>query len=140
MNIKTVLLANTAVRFGLCVLGLLIVIALLAPWLGTVNPAQMDSNHINTAVGAVGQFSGVQHTFWMGADSIGRDIYSRVLYGTRVSLLVGLASQGLSLLIGVVLGLTAGYRGRCRVWPSPCRRTCVRSSGSWRLSRRGPCT
>ena len=51
----------------------------------------------------------LKHTFLMGSDSFGRDIYSRVLYGTRVSLLVGIASALVALAFGVVCGLGAGY-------------------------------
>jgi peptide/nickel transport system permease protein len=51
----------------------------------------------------------LHHVFLMGSDSFGRDIYSRVLYGTRVSLLVGIASAAVALFFGVLCGLTAGY-------------------------------
>ena len=108
------LLAHGAVRFGMGVLALLLMVAVLAPWLGTVDPAAMDAAHINTAAGAVGEFSlldgsSVAHTFWMGADNFGRDIYSRVLFGTRISLLVGLATALVALAVGGLLGMLAGY-------------------------------
>ncbi|TXI64576.1 MAG: ABC transporter permease [Limnohabitans sp.] len=108
------LLAHSAVRFGASVLGLLLAIAVLAPWLGTVDPAAMDSANINTEAGTRGTFSlldgtSLAHTFWMGADNFGRDIYSRVLYGTRVSLLVGLSTALVALLVGGLLGMLAGY-------------------------------
>ena len=108
------LLAHGAVRFGMGVLALLLTVAVLAPWLGTVDPAAMDSAHINTPAGAVGEFSlldgsSVAHTFWMGADNFGRDIYSRVLFGTRISLLVGLATALVALAVGGLLGMLAGY-------------------------------
>jgi peptide/nickel transport system permease protein len=50
-----------------------------------------------------------RHTYWMGSDSYGRDIYSRVLYGGRVSLIVGVTVAALSLVLGLVIGLIAGY-------------------------------
>lgn len=108
------LLAHSAIRFGASVLGVLIALALLAPWLGTVDPAAMDSANINTQAGAYGTFSlldgtSLAHTFWMGADNFGRDIYSRVLYGTRVSLVVGLFTAIVALLVGGLLGMLAGY-------------------------------
>ena len=108
------LLAHGAVRFGAAVLAVLLMIAALAPWLGTVDPAAMDSAHINTLAGTVGEFSlldgtTVAHTFWMGADNFGRDIYSRVLFGTRISLLVGLCTALVALAIGGLLGMLAGY-------------------------------
>lgn len=108
------LLAHSAIRFGISVLGLLILLAVLAPWLGTVDPAAMDSANINTQAGVAGQFTlldgtSLAHTFWMGSDNFGRDIYSRVLYGTRVSLLVGLLTAVVALLAGGLLGMLAGY-------------------------------
>jgi peptide/nickel transport system permease protein len=108
------LLAHSAIRFGASVLGLLLALAVLAPWLGTVDPAAMDSANINTQAGVQGTFSlldgtSLAHTFWMGADNFGRDIYSRVLYGTRVSLVVGLFTAIVALLVGGLLGMLAGY-------------------------------
>ena len=108
------LLAHGAVRFGVGVLAVLLMVSLLAPWLGTVDPAAMDSANINTVAGTVGAFSlldgtTVAHTFWMGADNFGRDIYSRVLFGTRISLLVGLSTALVALAVGGLLGMLAGY-------------------------------
>ncbi len=108
------LLAHSAIRFGASVLGVLLAVALLAPWLGTVDPAAMDSANINTLAGTRGTFSlldgtSLAHTFWMGSDNFGRDIYSRVLYGTRVSLVVGLSTALVALLAGGLLGMLAGY-------------------------------
>ena len=106
--------AHGSVRFGVLVLGFMCLIALIAPLLGTVDPAAMDSNHINKAAGASGDFalldgSTVAHTFWFGTDSFGRDLYSRVVYGARVSLWVGLSTALLSLALGGLLGMMAGY-------------------------------
>ena len=105
---------NSAFRFGVLVLGVLLLLAALAPLLGTVDPAAMDSAHINTAAGARGQFAQldgtvVAHTFWMGADNFGRDIFSRVLYGTRTSLLVAAFTAALAIGVGALLGMLAGY-------------------------------
>jgi peptide/nickel transport system permease protein len=114
MNTWQQLAKNSAVRFGVIVLGTLLFASLFAPWLGTLDPSAMDSSHINTAAGARAAFaladgSTPMHTFWFGADSFGRDIYSRVLYGTRVSLLVGAATAVLAIGIGALLGMLAGY-------------------------------
>ena len=105
---------NSAFRFGVGVLGVLLLLAAIAPWLGTVDPAAMDSAHINTAAGVRGQFAQldgtlVAHTFWMGSDNFGRDIYSRVLYGTRTSLLVAIFTAAVAMGIGALLGMLAGY-------------------------------
>jgi peptide/nickel transport system permease protein len=92
----------------------MILVALLAPFLGTVDPSAMDSNFINKAVGVSGQFalldgSTVQQTFWLGTDSFGRDLYSRVVYGARVSLGVGACTAVLALVLGGGMGMLAGY-------------------------------
>ncbi len=108
------LLGNGAVRFGGSVIVILVIIALLAPILGTVDPSAMDSSNINVAAGtravmALPDGSSVNHAFWMGSDSFGRDIWSRVIYGTRISLIVGFTTALLAVTIGTVLGLCAGY-------------------------------
>ena len=108
------LASNGAVRFGAGVLGVLVALALAAPWLGTVDPAQMDASHIYAPAGTHAPFaladgSSVEHTLRMGGDSLGRDIWSRVVYGTRVSLVVGLATALVALLVGGGLGMLAGY-------------------------------
>ncbi len=114
MSVYQRLWANGSVRFGLVVLGFMVAVSLLAPWLGTVDPAAMDSNFINKRLGMKGDFtlvdgSTVAHTFWMGTDSFGRDLYSRVVYGARVSLLVGGLTAALALALGGFLGMLAGY-------------------------------
>lgn len=106
--------ANGAVKFGVVVLAALLLLALAAPWLGTVDPSAMDASHINAPAGHAAAFAlqngtHVAHTFWMGADSFGRDIWSRVLYGTRVSLIVGLATAVVAIGLGALLGMLAGY-------------------------------
>jgi len=106
--------SNTAVRIGLSVFVLLIGLGTCAPWLGTVDPAAMDSSFISVAPGVAGEMTlpdgtEKQHTFWMGSDNFGRDIWSRVLYGTRVSLAVGMTTALLALSTGALLGLLAGY-------------------------------
>ncbi len=114
MNTWHRLWRNSAFKFGVLVLGMLVLLAASAPWLGTVDPAAMDSANINTLVGVRGSFAqldgnSIAHTFWFGADSFGRDIYSRVLYGTRVSLLIGLTTAVVAMGLGALLGMLAGY-------------------------------
>jgi peptide/nickel transport system permease protein len=108
------MLNNWSVRIGGSVLVLLLVLAAIAPWLGTVDPTLFDAASRDLRPGESGEIltldgETLKHRFLMGSDSFGRDIYSRVLYGTRVSLAVGLASALAALAIGVVLGLAAGY-------------------------------
>ena len=114
MTLSHRLWANGSIRFGAMVLGFMVLVSLLAPWLGTVDPAAMDSNFINKPAGLKGDFalvdgSTVAHTFWLGTDSFGRDLYSRVVYGAQVSLLVGGFTAVLALALGGLLGMLAGY-------------------------------
>jgi len=105
---------NWSVRLGGYALLVLILLALAAPWLGTVDPTLFDAASRDLRPGQSGEIMTLdgellKHKFVMGSDSFGRDIYSRVIYGTRVSLLVGMASALLALAFGIVLGLSSGY-------------------------------
>ena len=107
-------LNNWSVRIGGAALIFLVLVSVTAPWLGTVDPTLFDAASRDLRPGEPGEITTlegatIQHTFLMGSDSFGRDIYSRVLYGTRVSLLVGLCSALVALGFGVVCGLCAGY-------------------------------
>ncbi|OYU75213.1 MAG: peptide ABC transporter permease, partial [Burkholderiales bacterium PBB5] len=105
---------NTSVRIGGTVMLLLLLIALAAPWLGTVDPSLFDPASRDLMPGKMGEITTLEgeqlkHRFLMGSDSFGRDIYSRVIYGTQVSLIVGLFTAVVALAIGIVLGLLAGF-------------------------------
>jgi peptide/nickel transport system permease protein len=89
----------TAIAGGI-VLAAMILVAALAPWLGTTDPQAVEP------VNRLKQPSG---EYWFGTDMLGRDVYSRVVYGARVSLAVGLAVAFLSTLIGLAIGLVTGY-------------------------------
>ncbi len=107
-------LANGAARFGLTVLLVLCLVALAAPWLGTVDPAWLDAVNMNQKPLTTVEWTGPDNqtaprTLWMGTDSFGRDVYSRVVYGARVSLVVGIAVALVALSAGTVCGLLAGY-------------------------------
>ena len=80
-----------------------ILVALLAPWIALTDPV-MGANLMNAEIPPDWEYP-------FGTDAQGRDIYSRIVYGARVSLTVGIASQICNSLIGVTLGLTAGYWG-----------------------------
>ncbi len=105
---------NWSVRIGGVVLLALVFIALAAPLLGTVDPTLFDAGSRDLTPGQSGEITtldgdSIKHTFIMGSDSFGRDIYSRVLYGTRVSLMVGAFSAVVALVFGILLGLLSGY-------------------------------
>jgi len=87
---------------GAAIVTTLLLLALVAPW---ITPARYD----RTDFGAAWQFPSPRH--WMGTDGVGRDVYSRVIYGSRVSLLVGSTAQGIALGVGLPLGLAAGVLG-----------------------------
>jgi peptide/nickel transport system permease protein len=94
------------------VTALMILAALFAPWLAPQNPHDPASlNLMNgfTPPLTANAFTGAE--FWLGTDDQGRDVFSAILYGLRISLFVGFAAVGLAMLIGVTLGLIAGYVG-----------------------------
>jgi peptide/nickel transport system permease protein len=103
---------NWSVRIGGSTLMLLALISLAAPWLSSTDPRLLDPVNRDllpgASAGVLVDGERVQHTFLMGTDSYGRDIYSRVLYGGRVSLVVGASVALLSVFLGVLFGLAAG--------------------------------
>jgi len=108
------LVANRNVSASALTLLVLVVLALLSPWLGTIDPAAMDYMNVNQPAGTVATVAAADgaasnYTFLMGTDSYGRDVYSRVLFGTRVSLLVGVVCAVVSLMLGGLFGMLAGY-------------------------------
>jgi oligopeptide transport system permease protein len=80
----------------------LIVLAIFAPWI-----APHSYSYQNLELGAVGP----SNTYWLGTDTLGRDQFSRILYGARVSLLVGFVATAVALVIGVSWGIVAGFFG-----------------------------
>ena len=108
------LLRNPGVVAGAAILALMFSIALAAPWLGTVDPAAINPAVRNKLPGyeeTIRNDDGRESTLvhHMGTDTLGRDIYSRVVYGARASLLVGASVALISVAIGLVIGLIAGY-------------------------------
>lgn len=77
---------------------LIIALGLCAPWLAPYNPGALHLNDVLSPPSA---------TFWLGTDALGRDVLSRLLYGTRVSLSVGLVAVGLAIGLGVLVGVMA---------------------------------
>jgi peptide/nickel transport system permease protein len=108
------LLREPSVLFGATVLLLMVLIGLLAPWLGTLDPIAISPADRNLTPGAASEVDlpgggEAEWVHWMGTDSLGRDVYSRVIYGARVTLVVGLTVAVLSIAIGLVVGMLAGY-------------------------------
>ena len=96
------LLANKAAVAGGLVLLILIVLAIFAPWI-----APHSYSYQNLDLGAQPPSA----EFLLGTDTLGRDLFSRILYGARVSLLVGFVATAVALVIGVSWGIVAGYFG-----------------------------
>ncbi|MEM7777284.1 MAG: ABC transporter permease [Pseudomonadota bacterium] len=105
---------SAAVIFGGVLVAVMIAIAILAPFLGTKDPAAIDPANRNKVPGYEvvtrdDDGNRVRSIARFGTDSLGRDIYSRVVYGARISLMVGLSVALISVLIGLAIGLVAGY-------------------------------
>ena len=105
---------NPAVTIGAAILALILLIGLAAPLLTPLDPAQINPVYRNKKPGAEATVraddgSKTVITHWMGTDSLGRDIYARVVYGARTSLIVGIAVAAISVAIGLVIGLVSGY-------------------------------
>ena len=95
-------MGNRLAWVGLGIIGLLLVTALVAPFLAPYDPLGIDLR---------GELEGPGAGHPLGQDKLGRDILSQVIYGSRISLVVGLVVVGISLVIGVSLGAAAGYFG-----------------------------
>ncbi len=93
---------NKLAMFGLCFLVFMMIVCLLAPWLTPYGYEEQDLR-----LGA----SAPSVTHWLGTDTFGRDLLTRILYGGRVSLMVGFIATSVALLIGVTYGSIAGYAG-----------------------------
>ncbi len=94
---------------GFAVLVLMALMAILAPFLWTVDPTAVDPPNRLAKPGATITDEGVSRDAWFGTDFVGRDVYSRVVYGARISLAVGFAVGGLTAVSAAILGLLAGY-------------------------------
>jgi peptide/nickel transport system permease protein len=97
---------------GLFVLVSLIVLALAAPWIAPQNPYDLGQVDILDSKLPPGTKSATgKYTHWLGTDGLGRDLFSAMLYGLRISLAVGIFSGFLAMILGALVGLTAAYAG-----------------------------
>ena len=88
--------------FGAAVVILLVVLAIFAPIVATDDPRETNAAY---------RFNPPNADTWLGGDQIGRDVYSRLVYGTRISLVVGLLSVFFGVTIGAFIGIVSGYFG-----------------------------
>jgi peptide/nickel transport system permease protein len=93
---------NKTSWIGLGLFVFVCLLAILAPWIAPHDP--IDQNVFN-------RLKGPSETYWFGTDSFGRDILSRIMWGARISLTIGLVSISIALVIGTLIGLIAGYYG-----------------------------
>lgn len=90
---------------GLVVIAIVVTAALLAPWLAPFDPAFQAPDGLTDDGGPIPP----DGRFWLGTDTLGRDLLSRMLFGARNSLIIGLLANGAAVLIGTTLGAVAGY-------------------------------
>jgi peptide/nickel transport system permease protein len=93
---------NVLASIGMVLVGVFIIFALFAPWIAPQNPSNID---------LPSRLQPPSAAHWFGTDELGRDIFSRVIYGARISMLVGSSVVAGSLLLGLILGSIAGYYG-----------------------------
>jgi peptide/nickel transport system permease protein len=93
---------NVLATIGLVLVAIFTVFALFAPWIAPQDPAYIDLPNRLAVPSA---------THWCGTDELGRDILSRLIYGSRISMLVGSCVVGMSLFLGLIVGSAAGYYG-----------------------------
>jgi peptide/nickel transport system permease protein len=93
---------NVLATIGLVLVAMFTVFALFAPWIAPQDPAYIDLPNRLAAPSAA---------HWCGTDELGRDILSRLIYGARISMLVGSCVVGMSLFLGLIVGSAAGYYG-----------------------------
>jgi peptide/nickel transport system permease protein len=91
--------------FGLIIISVMAIVAIFAPAIATHDPTEMD-------LSAEARLQGPSLSHYFGTDSLGRDVFSRMVYGTRISLSVGFIAVFISISIGVFLGAISGYYGR----------------------------
>jgi len=103
--------SRPSTKRALLVLGLIIAVVMVAPFFAPQNPYDLLALDIMDGRLPPGSKSFEGMTYWLGTDSQGRDMFSAILYGLRISLFVGLTSVVFSVMIGVTLGLIAAYHG-----------------------------
>jgi peptide/nickel transport system permease protein len=99
------LLKRPLALIGLVIIAIVLIGAVFAPWLTAYDPNEQMFDGL-TLEGAPLAPNG---TFWLGTDLLGRDLLTRILYGARTSLIIGVVANGVALLIGTLVGITAGY-------------------------------
>lgn len=105
MTLLTALLRRKAVAIALLYIAIVVVAAIFAPWLAPFDPTQQFFDGL-TLEGAP---LPPNEEFMLGTDLLGRDLLSRLIYGARTSLIIGIVSNGIAVIIGTLVGITAGF-------------------------------
>ena len=109
---RTRFMQDKAAVFGAVVIAVLVVLALAAPLFAKLTghgPNELFGDEMLTP--DLGLPKGPNAQFWFGGDTVGRDVFVRTMYGARTSLIVAIVATGLAALIGIAVGMLAGYRG-----------------------------
>jgi peptide/nickel transport system permease protein len=102
---------DRAAKIALGTILVIVLLAILAPVFAKILGHGPNQQFIDIGQNANGGPVPPNGTFWLGTDNNGRDLFIRILYGARISLLVGVLATGISVVLGVLFGLTAGYIG-----------------------------
>ena len=105
---------NPSVVVGVVIVLIMVAIGLLAPWLATQDPTAINPaarNRVPMAESSMRLDDGTRVTVkhYMGTDTLGRDVYSRVVYGAQVSVFIGVAVATIAVIVGLIIGMIAGY-------------------------------
>jgi peptide/nickel transport system permease protein len=99
------LLKNPLALSGLVIILVIFISSVFAPWVAPFPPNEQFFDGLTLEGAPLSPNS----TFWLGTDLLGRDLLSRIIYGARTSLIIGIAANGVALLLGTIIGVTAGY-------------------------------
>lgn len=102
-DVLDALLANRAALLGLILIALIILLAIFAPLIARYDPNKLNLMDMRKPPSTA---------HWFGTDDLGRDVFARVVYGSRTSLMIGFIPSLISLVLGTLLGLAAGYMGK----------------------------
>jgi peptide/nickel transport system permease protein len=101
---RAAFLRNRTALVGAVIAALIVLVAVFAPWIAPYDPLVQDS---------LFRLEGSSSQHWLGTDDFGRDILSRIIWGSRISLIIGVASVSMGMILGTLMGMVAGYyRGR----------------------------
>src|SRR5579864_9223321 len=88
---------------GLITVAIIVIVAIFAPWIAHYDPLAQNLNAQSLHPAAA---------HWFGTDKLGRDVFSRIVYGARISIRIGFVAVGLAITAGTLIGLVAGYSGK----------------------------